>query len=154
VRTLVAGQLDLAGRKLVAAKLKREIVLVSFFASWCPPCHKELRHLNELEDGFGPRGLSIFAINQFEHYAGVKGAEDRLDRFLGRYAPRFSVVKGGEAIGKAFENVQRIPTVFIFDQTGAKRFHFIHAQGATKMNPTIAELSAVLTGLFRSPQLQ
>lgn len=140
----------LAGHRLAANDLKGRVVLISFFASWCPPCHKEFRHLNELEDEFGPKGLRIVAINQFEHYAGTRGAADRLDRFLGRHAPRFSVVKGGDGIGKTFENVQRIPTVFVFDQTGTKRFHFIHAEGATKMNPTLAELRAVLTQLFET----
>lgn len=124
------------------------MLLVSFFASWCPPCHKEFQHLNALQDEFGARGLRIVAVNQFEDFAGTRDGGARLDRFLSAHAPRFSVIRGSKAIGAAFENVERIPTVFIFDRTGKKRFHFIHAEGATKMNPSLAELRAVLIALL------
>ncbi len=154
VRSMLAALPSLTGEKATDGNLKGRVVLVSFFASWCPPCHKEFRHLNELHTEFGPKGLRIVSINQFEDYAGPDPGGDRLNRFLDRYGPRFSVVRGGEAIGRAFENVERIPTVFIFDGKGRKRFHFIHKQGATKMNPTIAELRAALVDLFRAGQPQ
>jgi thiol-disulfide isomerase/thioredoxin len=154
IRAMLAGLPPLAGKKVTAENLKGRVVLVTFFASCCPPCHKEFRHLNDLHAEFGRKGFRIVSINQFEDYAGPDPGEDRLNRFLERYNPRFSVVRGGEAVGMAFEDVQRIPTVFIFDRTCTKRFHFIHKQGATKMNPTITELRAVLNELFGSGQPQ
>ena len=147
----LVSQPSLVADKLAPGDLKDRVVLVSFFASWCPPCRKEFRHLNALHDEFAGRGLRIVAINQFEDYAGTQDGGARLDRFLIDHAPRFSVIRGSDAIGAAFEDVQRIPTVFIFDGSGKKRFHFIHAQGATKMNPTLAELRAVLIALLETP---
>ena len=144
-------QPSLVADKLAPGDLKGRVVLVSFFASWCPPCHKEFRHLNALHGEFGDKGLRIVAINRFEDYAGTQDGGARLDRFLSDHAPRFFVIRGSDAIGAAFEDVQRIPTVFIFDGAGKKRFHFIHAEGASKMNPSLAELRAVLTSLLGAP---
>mgnify|MGYP003667599674 CR=1 FL=1 len=141
-------QPSLVADKLTDGDLKDRVVLVSFFASWCPPCHEEFRHLNALHDEFGGKGLRIVAINRFEDYAGTRDGGARLARFLSDHAPRFSVIRGNDAIGAAFEDVRRIPTVYIFDRTGKKRFHFIHVEGATKMNPSLAELRAVLTALL------
>ena len=125
------------------------MVLVSFFASWCPPCRAEFEHLNEMFREFAGDPVVIAAVNVFEEWPGTDN-EGRMARFLAEFTPQFPVLKGNQALRKAFGNVERIPTVFVFDRAGRPTLHFIHARGAKKMNVEIHELrEAVRLGLER-----
>lgn len=148
LRESITALEHLHGARYSAKALEGSVVLVSFFASWCPPCHKEFRHLNKFHQKYGPKGLKIVAINYFEDLGGFKDDGVRLGRFLRRYDPAFSVVRGTDDTAKRFNNVERIPTVFIFDRKGKKTFEFIHHYKATKTNPTESELTEVLDRLL------
>jgi len=137
--------------KLGPNDLKNQVVLISFFASWCPPCNTEFKHLNDFQDAYSGKPLKIIAINYFEDLGGFKDDGERLARFIHRHKPRFHVLKGNDALAKQFEDVQRIPTVFIFDQKGQKALHFIHRYKSKKTNPTIVELKTVLNRLLGAP---
>ena len=128
------------GRPLTPELLRGRAVIVSFFASWCPPCNTEFEHLNLLNMAHAAKGLTIVAVNQYEDFTGFDDGGKRLKRFLDRHQPVFSIVKGTDETAKLFGDVTRIPTVFVFDRTGNPRLHFVHAKNAKKTNPGIEEL--------------
>ncbi len=151
LRNLVVGLPTISGGKLLKNDLDQHVVLISFFASWCPPCNIEFKHLNELQRAYQGKPLKIIAINYFEDLGGFKDDGERLERFIYRHKPTFHALKGNDAIAKKFEDVQRIPTVFIFDQSGRKALHFIHRYKSKKTNPSTEELQSVLTKLLGPP---
>ncbi len=129
----VGGELsDIEGRPVV----------VTFFASWCPPCRAEFTHLAELHARHEATGLRVVAVNVFEAFDGDDAA--RLARFLDDTAPPFTVVEGTERTKALFGNVSRIPTVFVFTPRGRSVLHFIHARGAKKMTATPEELETAV----------
>jgi thiol-disulfide isomerase/thioredoxin len=138
----------LYGRKVAEAGLEGRVVLISFFASWCPPCHMEFQHLRDAQTAYHKEGLRIVAINYFEDLGGFSDGGVRLDRFLERHTPWYSVVKGNDALAKRFANVTRIPTVFIFDREGKLALHFIHRWKSKRTNLTMAEFHAALRPLL------
>ena len=117
-------------------------VVVTFFASWCPPCRAEFEHLAELHLRHAGAGLRVVAVNVFEAFDGNDAA--RLARFLDDTAPPFAVVEGTERTKALFGDVARIPTVFVFTPDGRSVLHFIHARGARKMTATPEELEAAV----------
>ena len=40
------------------------LVLVEFWATWCPPCRDTIPHLNEVFDEYGPQGLNIISLTR------------------------------------------------------------------------------------------
>ncbi len=139
------------GRKLSENDLKGQFGLVSFFASWCPPCNTEFKHTNDFQDTYRGKPLKNIANNYSEDLGGFKYDSERLEHFVYRHKPKFHVLKGNDALAKQFEGVQNIPTVFIFDQKGQKALHFIHRYKSKKTNPTTAELETVLNRLLGAP---
>jgi len=139
---------QLYGRMVAEAGLEGRVVLISFFASWCPPCDTEFRHLSALQEAYHKHGLRIVAVNYFEHLGGFSDGGVRLDRFLARHAPWYSVVEGNDALAKRFANVTRIPTVLVFDRQGRLALHFIHRWKSARTNLTMEELHAALRPLL------
>ncbi len=141
LRQALAGLPPIVG-VLDAGRLEAKVVVVTFFASWCPPCRTEFSHLNDLAAEFAAGELEVVAINVFEEWD--ENDEIRMQRFLADTNPSFAVVEGNEAIKQAFGEVQRIPTTFVFDRAGLAAMHFIHEVGATKMTADVDELRSAI----------
>lgn len=130
------------------AALDNRVVVVSFFASWCPPCTTEFHALNELRKAFPDSELSIVAVNVFEAFDDNDAA--RMARFLATTTPQFDVVSGTAETRQRFGGIDRIPNVFVFDKLGEPVLHFIHRRGAQKMSVSAKEMrDAVISALER-----
>ncbi len=125
--------------------VNRKVTIVTFFASWCPPCLDEFRALNQLNAEL-ENDISIVAINVFEAFD--ENDEPRMKRFLNETKPSFPLVKGTEETLKLFGDVNRIPTLHVFDQNGTKAFTFIHVRNATKQSVDTKELREAIIPLL------
>jgi len=127
-------------------QLTDRVVIISFFASWCPPCRPEFEALKRLHGNFVDSGLRIVAINIFEDYFADE-ASGRLTRFLTQMKPPFSVVRADPNTSGIFGGIDRIPTVFVYGRDGRPAFEFIHQPGAKKMHAGFDELEKVVSRL-------
>ncbi len=134
------------GMQVPAAALNDRPVVVTFFASWCPPCTAEFKALNDIRKEFPAEKLTIVAVNLFEKWGG-KNNPPRMKRFLKRTQPNFFVIEGSSKIQQAFGNIERIPTLVVYDRFGKEVWRFVHEQGATKMSATAADIRTALTAL-------
>ena len=141
---------NITGETLSAVDLAGKVTVVSFFASWCPPCNAEFDHLAELRTRYG-NDLTILSINVFEKYGAFKDRGARLRRFLSRHKPEHAVITGNPSVRDAFGSIERIPTLYVFGRDGRTAFEFVHAQGAAKTNATMAELQAAVDAALIAP---
>ncbi len=119
-------------------------VIVTFFASWCPPCTDEFRHLNDLARSDELGDAKIVGINLFEDFGGKKNPQ-RMARFLKKTDPQFPLVSGSEIIAKAFGEIDRIPTIIVYGKSGREVWRFIHVRDAKKTHATMEDLVEALT---------
>lgn len=54
---------DTAGKMQPIAQWRGRVLVVNFWATWCPPCRDEMPELSALQDKLGPRGLTVAGIS-------------------------------------------------------------------------------------------
>jgi peroxiredoxin len=101
---------DLHGKEWKLSGLRGKVVLVNFFATWCPPCRKESPDLDALYARFRKKGLAILAISAEE--AGKVAA------FAKAQTIRYPILldTGGQ-VHELF-GVEGIPKSFVYDRDG------------------------------------
>jgi peroxiredoxin len=101
---------DLSGTKWNLRALAGKVVLVNFWATWCPPCRKELPDLQTLYQRFGSRGFVILAISD-EDAAKVKP-------FVAEQGLSYPVLLDpGRKVNELFQ-VEGIPKSFVYGRDG------------------------------------
>ena len=60
------------GRSLALDSLEGQVVVLNFWASWCPPCRRELPHLDALQTSLAGRGARVVAISIDEEAGNVQ----------------------------------------------------------------------------------
>ena len=127
--------------------LQGKVVLVTFFASWCPPCREELQHLKKVHAANRGRGLEVVAVNLFEDFDNFSN-DEKLMAFLEKIRPGFPVVKGDQAISLTFGDIRRIPSLFIFGRSGGQVFHFNNERAGPSTTANPQQLESVITSLL------
>jgi peroxiredoxin len=101
---------DLKGKSWTLQSLHGKVVLVNFWATWCPPCRKEMPDLDTLYRKFKDRGLVVLAISD-EEIAKVKP-------FLAERNLSFPILLDpGRKINELFR-IDGIPKTFIYNREG------------------------------------
>ena len=95
--------------------LKGRVVYVDFWASWCVPCRKSFPWMNQMETRFGPKGLTVVAINTDKSRGAVEG-------FLSDYPPVFKIAFDPSGEVAESYGVWTMPSSYLIDRKGNMRF--------------------------------
>jgi peroxiredoxin len=101
---------DLAGKEWKFSELRGKVVVVNFWATWCPPCRKEMPDLETLYERFQAKGLVVLAISDEE--------SGKVEPFIHDRGVKFPVLLDpGRKVHEAFI-VEGIPHSFVYDREG------------------------------------
>jgi peroxiredoxin len=101
---------DLKGKSWTLKALSGKVVLVNFWATWCPPCRKEMPDLEALYQQFEKAGLVILAISDEE--------DGKVRPFIAEHKFSYPVLLDqGRKVNDLFR-VEGIPKSFLFDRNG------------------------------------
>lgn len=112
---------DLAGHAVQLQELRGRVVLLSFWAIWCPACRLELTELQRLYEGLPPAEVAILAINAGD-------PSDQVAELMRREGYRFPVLLDGQGVAQSRFNVFQYPITFLLDRQGRLAGHFLGLQ--------------------------
>jgi len=102
---------DLDGRTIDTASLRGKVVVVNFWATWCPPCREEIPDLVALQEKYRDR-LQIIGVSQ------DSGSIEEVKRFAAEHKMNYPTVMSTPEIERLFPGVYALPTSFILDRDG------------------------------------
>jgi len=97
---------DVDGRRISSADWKGKVIIVNFWATWCPPCRAEIPDLIALQDKYRDQ-LQIIGISEDE------GGAELVKRFVDAHHMNYPIVMSTPELRKVFAGVSALPTSFI-----------------------------------------
>ncbi|MFZ5442179.1 MAG: TlpA family protein disulfide reductase [Myxococcota bacterium] len=113
----------LTGGELQLSSLRGQVVVVDFWATWCPPCRQELPWLVRQAKRFEGRGVRLLAISLDD----PPGREALIHDFAREVADLESVVLLGDLSVESAWGIQSMPTLVILDREGRELTRFVGA---------------------------
>ncbi len=101
---------DIEGRHVSLSQYRGKVVILDFWATWCPPCKKEIPDFISLQHQYASQGLQIIGIGLDEPSA--------VASFARTNGINYPVAVGDDAIANLYGGVSGIPTTFIIDRNG------------------------------------
>lgn len=103
-------------RTLELADLEGEVVMLHYWATWCPPCVVELPHVDELSRDYAHTPLKVVAVSVDEKPKKLRRFLRRMDKKLPTLVPWWD--RGGDS----FEAIDggALPFTVIYDQRGTE----------------------------------
>jgi thiol-disulfide isomerase/thioredoxin len=112
------GVITPAGIRALVGAGESRVVVVNFWATWCPPCLREFPDIIEVYEDYREHGLDVFAVSMNE----ADEAED-IAEFLENFAPPFPIYRAATIDETFYEGVLdswfgEMPMTLIFDADG------------------------------------
>ncbi len=103
----------LDGRTIQLSALKGKVVLLDFWATWCPPCRQEIPHFKELYTQYHSKGLEVIGVALDE------GGEKDVAPFAQQNQINYPLsATGSQELAQAYGGIRGIPTTFLIDKQG------------------------------------
>ena len=103
---------DLDGHDVRLTDFRGQVVMVNFWATWCPPCRAEIPDFIELQSQLGPKGLQIIGISLDDEGAA------KVAPFASQNRINYTMLVLGNGVANAFGVVEGIPTTYLLDRQG------------------------------------
>lgn len=127
----------MSGDPVLLETFRGKVLVVTFWASWCGPCRKELPGLNALQNAVGTEFIQVVAVNSKEDNETVRAIMRQLkDRKLVSSFDRTGSI--GESFG-----VDAYPNLWIIDPKGVIVMHKV-GYGEDSLKSIIAEIIETL----------
>ncbi len=117
-------------RKLSLSQLRGKVVVLNFWATWCPPCIEEMPSLVQMQQRLKDRDITVLAVS-------VDVDEDAYYKFLKDHKVDLLTVRDPSHKSSDLYGTFKYPETYIIDRSGTLRRKFI---GAVDWNtPEIVE---------------
>lgn len=102
---------SIAGQPFSSEGLKGSVVILDFWATWCPPCRESIPFFTELHRKYGKQGLQIIGMSVDE------GGERTVKEYAQQHKITYPLVMASGKI-QADYAVRALPVIYIIDQNG------------------------------------
>jgi peroxiredoxin len=110
---------DRDGKPVDLSAYRGKVVLLNFWATWCPPCREEEPSLRKLARAMDPSTFQLVAVSVDE------GGWPAIDKFFGGNSPPYAVALDRDARISQTYGTKRFPESYLVDSSGTLRLKFI-----------------------------
>jgi len=100
-----------SGQQISLANYKGYVLVIDFFATWCPPCREAIPHLNGLSRKYGRQGLQVLGLSLDD------GDEGGVKDFIASKRIVYPVALAGQDVQTDY-GLRSLPTVYVIDKKG------------------------------------
>ena len=100
------------GNEVSSDTFKGKVLLVTFFATWCPPCIQEIPTLKKLQEELQSQNFSVVGLSVDEGGAKV------VAKLVKRQKINYPVLMADEGTAQKFGGIPGIPTSFLINRQG------------------------------------
>lgn len=104
---------DISGNIIKLSAYKDKVVLLEFWATWCPPCKASIPELIEIHERYKASGFAVIGVA----VDNVQDLDMHLSEFSQSYHINYPVLLGNEDVARQY-NVRSIPVSFLIDKKG------------------------------------
>jgi cytochrome c-type biogenesis protein len=104
--------IDLNGRFRGLSEFKGKVIILDFWATWCPPCRMEIPHFVELYDKYKDKGLEIIGVTL------DRNGEEIVPPFVEKHNINYVILLGDKQTAGLYGGINAIPTTFVIDREG------------------------------------
>jgi peroxiredoxin len=105
----------LDGERVSLAKLEGRVVLVNFWATWCPPCREEMPGFQAVWEEYEKRGFTVVGISM------DVGGSAAVQAFVRQNGIGYPVAMADDEVQLAYGGVDALPQSFLVDRRGRVR---------------------------------
>jgi thiol-disulfide isomerase/thioredoxin len=102
---------DMSGKTVRLSDYKGKVVLLEFWATWCPPCRASVPGLEKLHKAYKDKGLVLLAVSMDE------GGWDEVQSYVKESGITYTVLKGTEDVATKYQ-VRSIPMMLVLNKEG------------------------------------
>ncbi len=106
---------DISGKEITSDDFKGKVIVLDFWATWCPPCRGEIPGYVDLYRKYGKDRLAIIGVSVDE------GGPKVVEAFAKKFAINYPIVMADDAVQSAYGGLEAIPTTFLIDRNGQIR---------------------------------
>ncbi|MFH1881189.1 MAG: TlpA disulfide reductase family protein [Planctomycetota bacterium] len=110
---------DLKGNQISLSDFKGKVVILDFWATWCPPCVVEIPHFIELYEQYKAQGFAMVGISVDREGVSV------VKSFARKYRINYPILMTDGQVDKAYGGIPGIPTTFVIDSAGNIRRKYV-----------------------------
>ena len=107
-----------AGHKITLSQFRGQVVVLNFWATWCPPCIEEMPSLMQMQQKMKAKGVTVLAVS-------VDEDENTYQQFLKQQNVDLLTVRDAQQKSNALYGTFKFPETYIIDRNGIVRRKFI-----------------------------